>query len=607
MTSEITSETVGDIRRTDPIRFQVLYNAFSSIVDEMGALLQKVAFSLVVSEGRDYSGTICTRTGDLVASGSTDLPAHLGTIPFTVKGTLDWIKRPPEEFFQPGDVVLVNDPYIGGTHHNDVRAIMPVYLDSRLAAFVQCSAHRTDIGGHVPGTFDPNARSSHGEALAITPVHDVRRGVFDKEVADLVLRNVRMGEVAFGDLLAQIGAVRLGERRLSELADRYGSETVTAAMDQVIGYSEDVLRGEFLKLPDGEWDVEALIDRDPGADDDAPLAVRMTLRIDGDRVVMDFSRSSGLAKGAMNASRAVSISSAVVTLKMIFPGAPMNQGVFRAVDFVVPDGLLVSAPFPYPTSGMAAGVYPAVADCVLKAFIRIVPERCMAGPTGLLNIVIGGYDPRPGYERDFVTYLWLEGGWGGRAARKDNHTAMTTFATTATNQPIELQERLFPVRYECYRLEQDSAGAGTSRGGLGVRRRWVLTHGPGVLSDLGDGERFGPWGFAGGHDAAPNRFLYSPGTDKELNIGMFRTGLHVEPGEVLDCFQPGGGGYGDPFTRDTAAVVEDVVDGYVSVAGARRDYGVVVREADGGRGSERYVLDEDGTRRARAGAGAEAP
>jgi len=589
------AETSRGIRTRDPIFFQVLNNAFSGIVDEMGALLQKVAFSLVVSEGRDYSGAVCTATGDLVASGSTDLPAHLGTIPFTMKGTLDWIGGQAETFFKPSDIVLLNDPYIGGTHHNDVRAIMPVFFGKQLAAYVLCSAHWTDMGGSVPGTFDPNAESSFGEGLAITPVHIVREGVFDREVADLILRNVRMSEVAHGDLLAQIGAVRLGERRLQELAERYGAETIVAAMDELIDYSEAFLREEFRKLSDGHWDVEALIDRDPGSDSDNPLAVRMGLTIAGDHAEMDFSKTSGRARGAMNSSRAVSISSAVVTLKMIFPNVPMNQGVFRAIDFVVPDGLLISARFPHPTSGMAAGVYPAVADCVLKAFIQVIPDRCMAGPTGLLNIVIGGYDPRPGYERDFVSYVWLEGGWGGRPGKKDNHTAMTTFATTATNQPIELQERLFPIQYDCYRLEPDTAGAGLSRGGLGVRRCWFLTHSAGTLSDLGDGERFGPWGWAGGADAPPNRFTYAPGTPGELNVGMFRTGLRIEPGVLLDCFQPGGGGYGDPLTRDPSFVVDDVLDGYVSVQGALHDYGVVVSKDAG-----EYAFDVDQTMKVRS-------
>lgn len=588
------------LRFRDPVLFQVLNSALASITDEMGALIRRAAFSLVVSEGADYSGTISNSRGDLVASGVTDLAAHLGTIPFTVKGTLEWIGVPAEEYFRPGDVVLINDPYIGGTHHNDMRAIMPVFLDGRIAAFIQNSAHWTDIGGHVPGTFDPNARSSFGEGLAVPPIHVVREGIFQSEVADLILRNIRLAEQARGDLLTQIGAVRLGERRLQELATRYGPETVVSAMDELIDYSEDLLRNEFGKLPDGSWQVEALMDRDPGSETDEPLAARMNLAIAGDRATMDFSGSSGPAKGAMNSSRAVSISAVVVTMKMLFPHIPMNQGVFRAIDFVLPEGTLLSARFPDPVSGCAAGVYPAVSDCVLKAFIQLVPERAMAGPTGLLNIVMGGEDGRAGHDAaDFVMYLWLEGGWGGRPGRKDNAVAMTTFATTSTNQPVELQERLYPVRFDCYRIEPDSAGAGWHRGGPGVTRRWSFTHNDVVLSDLGDGERFGPWGWAGGLDAPPNRFLLAPGTPEELNIGMFRTNLPVPAGALLDCFQPGGGGYGHPHSRPVAYVLDDVIEGLVTPEGAERDYAVrVVVDAATGE----VALDEAGTRELRASA-----
>jgi len=594
------------LRQRDPVLFQVLNSAFSSITDEMGALVRRAAFSLVVSEGGDYSGTVSNRLGDLVASGVTDLAAHLGTIPFTVKGTLDWIRLPATEYFRPGDVVLINDPYIGGTHHNDMRAIMPVFFGDELVGFIQNSMHWTDIGGHVPGTFDPNARASYGEGLAVPPVHIVREGVFQSDVADIILRNIRLAEQARGDLLTMIGAVRLGERRLQELATRYGGATIAAAMDELIAYSEDLLREEFRNLPDGTWEVEALMDRDPGSDSDEPLAARMTLTIDGDHATMDFSRSSGPAKGAMNSSRAVTISSAVVHMKMIFPHIPMNQGVFRAIDFVLPEGTLLSAIFPAPVSGCAAGVYPAVGDLILKAFIQLIPQRCMAGPTGLLNIVMGGEDARPGHEgEDFVMYLWLEGGWGGRPGRKDNAVAMTTFATTATNQPVELQERLYPVRFDCYRIEEDSAGAGWHRGGPGVTRRWSFPYGDVLLSDLGDGEKFGPWGYAGGADARPNRFVYAEGTSDELNVGMFRTNMRVRSGRMLDCFQPGGGGFGDPCSRDPAYVLDDVIDGYVSMDGAARDYGVaVIRDPQTGE----PMVDSEGTSKLRAarhgGAGA---
>jgi N-methylhydantoinase B len=584
----------------DPITFQVLNNAFSSIVDEMAALVQKCAFSLVVSDGRDYSGTICTPSGDLVASGSTDLPAHLGTIPFTVKGMLEWIGVPKEEYFKPEDIVVVNDAYVGGTHNNDVRLVMPVFVGDKIIAFVQDSAHWTDIGGHVPGTFDPNARSSHGEGLIIPPIRLVREGRVDRDLVRLILRNIRMPEVAYGDLMAQIGAVRLGARRLQELIEAYGQDLVERETEALIAYSEALLREEFRRLPDRTEEFTAWIDRDPGSESDEPVPVRMALTIDGDRAVYDFSRSAPEAKGAINGTRAATVSAAIVTTKAIFPWVPMNQGVFKAIDFVLPDGLVCSARYPAPVSGMAASIFPAVGDCVLGTFIRLVPERCMAGPTGLINTVSGGYDPRPGYEREFVTYIWLEGGWGGRPARKDNHTTMCLFATSAMNQPMEQHERLFPLMFDAYRLEPDSFGAGLHRGAPGVTKIWRFTHGDAVFSSLGDGERFGPWGYAGGESAAGARLVYAPGTEDEVSLGMFCTGFTVKQDRQILFFHSGGGGFGDPLERPPEWVLEDVENELLSIEAAERDYGVVVRPGDR---PWRFELDRDATEALRQGRG----
>jgi N-methylhydantoinase B len=577
MSGTITpAQTMG----IDPITFQVLNNAFSSIVDEMAALVQNCAFSPVVSDGRDYSGTICNAAGDLVASGTTDLPAHLGTIPFTVKGMLEWIGESKESYFTAGDIVIVNDAYVGGTHNNDVRLVMPVFAGGRIVAFVQDSAHWTDIGGHVPGTFDPNARSSHGEGLIIPPIRLVRDGTLDRDLVRVILRNIRTPEVAYGDLMAQIGAVRLGARRLHELIDAYGLDLIEREMDALISYSEALLREEFRNLPDGEQEFTAWIDRDPGVESDEPVPVRMKLTISGDRAVYDFSGSAPEAKSAINGTRSATISAAIVTTKAVFPWVPMNQGVFKAIDFVLPDGLVCSARYPAPVSGMAASIFPAVTDCVLGTYIRLVPERCMAGPTGLINTVSGGFDPRPGYEREFVTYIWLEGGWGGRLEKKDNHTTMCLFATSATNQPMEQQERLFPLMFDTYRLETDSFGAGRHRGAQGVTKIWHFTHGDAVFSSLGDGERFGPWGYAGGKDAPGARIVYAPGTAEEVNLGVFRTGFEIKQGRQILFFNSGGGGFGDPLERPPEWVLADVEDEILSLDAAARDYGVVLRPGD---------------------------
>jgi N-methylhydantoinase B len=571
-----------DIAGIDPVTFQVLNNALAGIVDEMAAVVQKCAFSLVVSEGRDYSGTICNPAGDLIASGSTDLPAHLGTIPFTVKGTLRWLAdgrndADPREMFEPGDIVMMNDPYIGGTHNNDVRLVMPAFFGDELVAFVQDSAHWSDIGGHVPGTFDPNARSSHGEGLVITPLKLVRHGVLDRDLVRFVLRNVRTPEVAYGDLMAQIGAVRLGTTRIAELMSAYGADLVKAEMRSLIEYSERLLRDEFRKLTDGTYSFSSRIDRDPGADCDDPVTVHLDLTIEDERATYDFSQSSSQARGAINATLAVTASAAVLYTKGVFPWIPMNQGMFNAIELVAPSGTICNAHYPAPVSGAAASVYPAVADCVFGCYMQLVPERSMAGMTGLVNTVSGGFDPRPGCEREFVAYIWLEGGWGGRPGKRDNHTAMNMFASSANNVPIEQMERLFPIRFDCYRLEPDSFGAGYHRGGPGVTKAWRFTHGPAVFSSLGDGGRFGPWGYARGTDAPPNSIVYSPDTAEERELGMFATGEHIEQGRLVRFFNSGGGGWGDPKTRPPEWVLEDVVDELLSPAAARRDYGVIVR------------------------------
>lgn len=564
----------------DPITFQVLSNALSSLVDEMAAVVQNCAFSIVVSEGRDYSGSICNADGDLIATGSTDQPAHIGTIPYMVKGLLEWIGMPKEEYFRPGDIVVTNDAYIGGTHNNDVRVVMPVFVNGRIVAFVQASEHWTDAGGHIPGTFDPNARSSHGEGFIIPPIHLVRAGELDRDFLRVILRNVRTPEIAYGDLMAQIGAVRLGSQRFVELVDEHGLDLVEREMSALVRHAEVLLRDEFRKLPDGIYEFTALIDRDPGADSDDPVRIHMALTIDGDRASYDFSRSSREAKGAINGTRAATASAAMIATKAIFPWVPLNQGVLTAIDLVLPEGLVCSARYPAPISGMAASIFPAVSDCVLGTYIQVIPERCMAGPTGLVNTVSGGYDPRPGREHEFVTYVWLEGGWGGRPAKKDNNTAMSLFATAARNVPVEQMERLFPLRFDTYRIEPDSFGAGLHRGAPGVTKIWRYTHGDAVFTSLGDGERFGPWGYAGGKSAPGVRIVYAPGTDEEWNLGVFCTGAEIRRDRPILFFHSGGGGWGDPLDRPPEWVLDDIEDEILTPDFAAKEFGVVVVPGD---------------------------
>jgi N-methylhydantoinase B len=578
--------------RIDPITFEVLRNAFISLVDEMGLMLEKVAFSLVVSEGRDFSTSICDRDANLVADGTQDLPGHIGTMPFTTRGIIEAIGY---ERLLEGDIILMNDPFIGGTHAQDARTVMPVYWEEQIIAFVQASAHWSDAGGAVPGSFQVDALSTYEEALYITPIHLVERSHINEEVMNFVLRNVRIPEVTRGDIVAMIEACKTGEARLHALLAKYGKDLILRQMRELIAHSESLVRARLGQLKDGTYSFTDYIDYDPGAKDRTPVPVHLDFTVDGERATFDFSKSAPQAKGAVNATRALLWSAVMVGTKAVFPEVPVNQGIFRAIEVVAPDGLVVTAQFPAPVSGAFATVYEKITACVFGCFLQIIPERAMVGSGNICNMVLGGVDTRPGREgRDYVMYNWLEGGYGARPGKKDNHTAMSLFASGTRNQPIEMLEHAYPVLFERYGLIPDSAGPGRHRGGLGVWKHFWITHGDAILSVLGDRETRPAWGYGGGKSANKgNQMIYKAETDRPEIIGMKRSGIPVESGHLFHYWQGGGGGYGVPWERPVEWVLDDVMSGYVTVDGARQDYYVVVRVIDAD--TMQYEVDEAAT------------
>jgi N-methylhydantoinase A/oxoprolinase/acetone carboxylase beta subunit/N-methylhydantoinase B/oxoprolinase/acetone carboxylase alpha subunit len=582
--------------KIDPVTFEVLRNAFVAIVDEMGVMLEKVAFSLVVSQGRDFSTSICDARGDLVADGTQDLPAHVGTIPFSTKGVLELIGA---DRLAPGDVIVMNDAFIGGTHCQDVRAIMPVYYEDELVAFVQSSAHWSDAGGSVPGSFKVDATSPYEEALYITPIHLVRRGILDEDVMRFILRNVRVPEITRGDAVAMIEACRTGDERLQALFRKYGKQLLVDEMLELTRHSELMLRNHFQLLPDGTYSFTDYIDYDPGAADREPLKVHLDLTIRDGQATYDFSRSAPQAKGAVNATRSLLWSAVVVSTKAIFPDVAVNQGMFRAIDLIAQDGLVLTATYPAAVSGAFATCYEKITSCVLGCYLQILPDKAMVACGNNSNIVIGGWDPRPGFECEYVFYNWLQGGYGARPGKKDNHTAMSLFASGTQNQPIELTEMAYPVIYGSYGLMQDSAGPGRHRGGLGVVRDFALTHGEGVLSVAGDRELRPAWGYAGGGSAnRGNGLVYRPGKPDEYVIGMKRSGFRVESGATIHYWQGGGGGYGPAWERPIDWVVDDLRSGYISFEGARDDYFVVMDQVD--HEALEYRVDMEATQQIRS-------
>ena len=582
--------------KIDPVTFEVLRNSFMGLVDEMGTMLERVAHSLVVSEGRDFSTAICDADGRLVAEGKEDLPAHVGTLPYTVKAVIAWIGK---DKLKEGDIIIMNDAFLGGTHCQDVRTIMPIYRDGELIAFAQNSAHWSDLGGPVPGSFHAEAVESYGEALYIPPIHIVREGELDDEVLRFILRNTRVPELNQGDVFAQIAACRTGEQRLQELIDRYGVDVIQAQMVELRNYSETLLRKEFEAIPDGTYSFEDAIDFDPMGDRKTPIKVAIDITIEGDKATYDLSRSDPQARGAVNATRSMTQSALAVATKAIFPHVPASEGIYDAIEVINPEGLVTNAQFPAAISGAFATCYEVVCACVFGAFLQMRPERSMACSGNMTNMVVGGYDQREGYERDFVMYLWKEGGYGARPGKKDNHTAISLYASGTRNEPVEGQERIYPILTHCYEFIPDSAGAGRHRGGIGVARDFELTHGDATLSVLGSRAVQPVWGYEGGLPALGSGLIVDAGGPEEREIGVMRSGIHVKKGQLIRFWEGGGGGYQDPKLRDPDWVLEDVIDGFVTLEAARDIYGVAIRCLDEAAG--RYEIDHEETARLRGG------
>jgi N-methylhydantoinase B len=586
-----THSVAGSADDLDALTFSVLRHAFENTVNEMGAKIIRCAHSPVVNEGHDFGATITTADGRLVAQGDQDLPAFVGLAPIWAKSQIDWIGI---ENFHEGDVVVANDPYLGGTHCMDVRFMMPVFWEGELVAFTQDIAHWVDCGGPLPGGFNPKAAHILQESLRITPIHIVRRGEFDRNVAELILANVRLRDWSFGDMMSQIQALRVGEERLHALLAKYGKQTIIRAMEQSIEVSEGMMRREIEAMRDGVYRAVDYIDRDPAADSDEPLAIRLEITIEGDRLHCDLSQSSPQALGPVNGPKAVSVSALMVTIKSMFPDIPMNEGVFQAIEFDIPDGLVCSCIYPAPVSGMASACYARVLDCVYRCFIEIVPEKCMACPNTILNIIVSGTDHRAGKDgAPFVSLTWIEGGYGARPAKRDNHSAMSLFASGTQSMPMERLEREYPVLFERYEYLTDSEGAGRHRGGFGVEKKLRVLFDGGSATCQGDRERHRPWGANDGLSGGPNTLRVEPETGEPYEIGVFAVDVPLQARAVVAATTNGGGGFGSPLDRPPEWVLEDVIDELVSIERARDVYGVVIVARDPARLV--YEIDDEAT------------
>ncbi len=556
--------------KTDPARFEVVKNALFAAAEEMKIVLAKTAYSPLLKVAGDYSCGLFDARGDMVAQGP-DLPIHLGSMPDAVRAIVRAFPDVAE-----GDVFIHNDPYDGGSHLPDVNVVAPAFHEGQLLGFGCVRAHWPDIGSASPGSYGA-VTEIYGEGLRLPPIRLYRDGKPDPSIEAIIFANVRTPAERLGDLRAQVAACWRGTQRLTELAAKYGTEACLQILNEVLDYSETMMRAALSAMPDGEASFEDIFDGDgilaPGETVDAPFTVKLRIVKRGDTILADFAGSDPAVAGPMNAPLTVTASGVFCALKMIVDSRsliPPNSGCWRPVSVVAPPGSVVNAQHPSPVVYANHEMSHRVADMVMAALFQIVPRTVMAGSQGTSAVItFGGQDYRTGDR--FVSYESVKGGFGARPT-KDGINAVASTVSNMSNTPIEILEMSFPLRVEEYALIPDSGGAGQYRGGLGVRRTWRILEKPAQAAVCCERSVTPPFGLDGGLTGAPAiATLHAPGAPaRVLNS---KGGFAVPAGASVTLEAPGSGGYGDPSRRDPAALCEDLLDGYVTLAAARRDYG----------------------------------
>lgn len=552
----------------NPITFEVLRNSFKSICTEMNTIMYRTAFSPVITEGRDIGCCLLDRNGNLVSQGEWDLAVFVGMMEFSTKYILKKFKE-----IEPRDIFITNDPFVGGTHFNDVSMIKPIFYQGELVGFADACGHWSDVGGRSPGSLIQIAKEYFEEGLRIPPVKIYSKGKLNLGVQDLILLNSRLPEERKGDIRAGVCALDLAERRIKELIEKYGLKDVKTTMVEEQKYSERLLKSEIKKMEDGIYEGEDFVDME-SLEKRNRKKIHVEMKIKSDKITFDFSKSDPQSESAANGTLGSTTSAIFVIVKSLFPEIPPNHGIFEPMEIIAPEGTVVNAKPPAAVSAAACTVYEKVIGAVLMAFSHVIPQKVAGCPYNLVNLTIGGKDPLRG--EDFVAYLYAEGGFGGWAGSDGSDALVSLYGGGATITPVEVFERRSPILFKEWTLDTDSGGPGKYRGGLGVRKTIQLTRGTARLSAIGDREKYPPPGVFGGKFGGKQSLRLNVGTEREKNLTTRVMDYRLEAGDEFTLISGGGGGYGDPLEREVELVRRDVEDSYVSLKSAEKDYGVII-------------------------------
>jgi N-methylhydantoinase B len=553
--------------KIDPLRLEVLKNAFISITEEISATVQRSAYSTNIKTRKDFSCALCDKKLRVIAQ-SFSQPAHLGVLVGLIPTA---VTSYGVERLQEGDIIAVNDPYHRSSHLNDIALISPVFHEGELFGYMANIAHHVDVGGGAPASVSIS-RELYQEGIIIPPVKLFAQGELNKDLFQFLVRNVRAKREVSGDIRAQIAGNRAGIQRMKELLTKYGEEMLSFYIEELMNYTEKRTRQEFQQFPHGEYSGEDFLDDDGFTDQ--PIRICVKVIIDKNGITLDFGGTDPQRRSPMNATLAFTFTGVSQVLKsLISDDVPVNDGFYRCINIKAPLGSVVNATEP---SGVVGGyeVGMRVISALWKAFAQAVPDKIMAGSKGAIcHAGFGGYDPIRNEPYAFLETIG--GGIGGRKG-KDGIDGCQADLSNTENAPIEETEMNYPVRIVRYELIPDSGGVGQFRGGLGIRRDYQFPYEKTIFTILSDRAKFPPWGIFGGKDGVPSKYF----REKESVVTPLKSKctFEVEPGEIISFQTAGGGGYGDPKLRAPEAIRNDILNGKISPESAKADYGFIFEE-----------------------------
>ena len=556
----------------DPITLAVIQSSLQQVCDEMDLSFSRAAFSPIIAEANDRSdGIYAADNGELIAQGALGLPVFVGTMQFSTRVLIEMINDGSIAAPEPGDIYIVNDPYLGGTHLMDVRFAMPYYHNDEIFCWLSNTGHWPDIGGAVPGGFSANATAVEQEGLRLPPVKLFKRGELDHEIYSIICSNIRVADQRIGDVKAQSAALLVGRERLDQLVSRYSAPVLKDAIAELRRRAAQQMRHRLNEIADGQYTGTAIVDSDGVVDE--PLTIQVNIKKADNNLHIDFDGSSPPCAGPMNSVLATTQSSVYLALRHIFPDVPINGGAFEPLHIKDPEGTFLYAKYPRPVSGCAAEVSQRIAEAVFAALVPALPERVSAAPAGTSgNFALGGIDPERG--QSYVMYQLSGGGYGGT----NDHDGLTNGCSTigiSKSPPVEVMEQYFPVLYREYALREGSGGAGEFRGGFGIKYSIELRRGEATASFVMDHGRVGPQGVLGGNDGMPNSVVVWRNGEQYIPLHLSKDqGIAISAGDRVEVGTPGGGVFGNPVNRSVEKIKSDLENGYYTEQQLKDSYGV---------------------------------